>query len=179
MLELALTLPILLFVMALMINYGAMAVWKVREHSAARLAAWETRWPRTGSTDPQPSYWPAPATMAASDQGNVSGMDDSRVDLPIARGPLKGATVNEKLLDATRGLRMGEAEYKRQLALLRKLGDYTIVAKDWLVDDKWQYQRMGLGYTIERRIPVIYTLAKAPASQVNAYVQSVMAIARA
>ena len=42
-------LPMLLFVLALMINYGAMSVWKVREHTAARLAVWETRWPRTGA----------------------------------------------------------------------------------------------------------------------------------
>ena len=179
MVELALTLPILLFLMALIINYGTMAAWKVREHSVARLAAWETRWPRSGATDQRPAYWPAAATMGASDQGNVSGMDDSRVDLPVARGPLSGATVNANLFDPTRGLRMGEAEYTRQLALLRKLGDYTIDAKDWLVDDKWQYQRMGLPDTWERRIPVIYTLAKAPASLVNAYVQSVMAIASA
>ncbi len=179
MLELALTLPILLFVMALMINYGTMCVWKVREHSVARLAVWETRWPRSGATDPQPSYWPAAATMGASDQGSVSGMDDRRVDLPVARGPMQGATVDANLLDPTRGLRMGEADYTRQLTLLRKLGAYTIDAKDWLVDNKWQYQRMGLPDTWERRIPVIYTLAKAPASQVNAYVQSVMAIASA
>jgi hypothetical protein len=179
MLELALTLPILLFVMALMINYGTMCVWKVREHSVARLAAWETRWPRTGATDPQPSYWPAAATMGASDQGNVSGMDDRRVDLPVARGPLKGATVDANLLDPTRGLHMGEADYTRHLALLRKLGDYTIDAKDWLIDDKWQYQRTNLPDNWERRIPVIYSLAKAPASLVNAYVQSVLAIAQA
>jgi hypothetical protein len=179
MLELALTLPILLFVMALMINYGTMCVWKVREHSVARLAVWETRWPRTGATDQRPTYWPAPATADVSDQGNVSGMDDRRVDLPVARGPMKGATVDANLLDPTRGLRMGDANYTRQLTLLRKLGAYTIDAKDWLIDDKWQYQRMGLPDTVERRIPVIYTLAKAPASLVNSYVQSVVAVARA
>ena len=47
MLELILALPILLFIMALIINYGTVAAWKVREHSVARLAVWETRWPRT------------------------------------------------------------------------------------------------------------------------------------
>jgi hypothetical protein len=179
MLELALTLPILLFVMALMINYGSMCVWKVREHSAARLAAWETRWPRTGATDPRPSYWPASATMSASNQGTVPGMDDARVDQPVARGPLPQATVNANLLDPTRGLRQGEAEYTRQYPLLHKLGAYTITARDWLIDDKWQYQRMNLSDNWQRRIPVIYSLAKAPASLVNAYVHSVLAIVRA
>jgi hypothetical protein len=182
MLELTLTLPILLFVMALMVNFGTMCVWKVREHSVARLAVWETRWPRTGATDERPNYWPASATMNASDSGNVSGMDDARVEQPVARGPLPGATVDENLLDPTRGLRLGEAEYTRQYAMLSKItkaGTYTIDSKDWLVDDKWQYQRMGLSDTYQRRIPVIYTLAKASSSLVNSYVQSVIAIVRA
>ena len=108
MLELTLALPILLFIMALIYNYGIVAAWKAREHSVARLAVWETRWPRTGSSDPRPSYWwPAAATMESSDQGTVPGMDDPRIDLPVARGPLSGATVNSDLLDPTRGLREG------------------------------------------------------------------------
>ena len=40
MLELALSLPILLFVMALIVNYGTLAAWKVRDLSVARLAVW-------------------------------------------------------------------------------------------------------------------------------------------
>ena len=43
-LELVLALPILLFVMALIVCYGTISAWKVREHSVARLAAWETGW---------------------------------------------------------------------------------------------------------------------------------------
>ncbi len=125
MLELTLALPILLFIMALIINYGTIAAWKVREHSVARLAVWETRWPRSGSTDPRPSYWPATATMESSDQGTVAGMDDSRVDLPVARGPLPGATVNSDLLDPTRGLREGSASLTRKYPLLGKMGSYT------------------------------------------------------
>ncbi len=49
MLELVLALPILLFIMALIYNYGVVAAWKVRENSVARLAVWQTRWPRTRS----------------------------------------------------------------------------------------------------------------------------------
>ncbi len=179
MLELALALPILLFIMALIINYGAVAAWKVREHSAARRAVWQTRWPRTGASDPRPGYWPTAATMAASDRGNVPGMDDSRVDQPVARGPIPRAIVDANLLDPTRGLRVGSGDYTRQYPLLRKLGKYTITAENWLVDDKWQWQRMPLSDNWQRRVPVLYALAKAPASLVNSYVQSVLAIARA
>jgi hypothetical protein len=179
MLELVLALPILLFIMALIFNYGIVAKWKVDENSVARLAVWETRWPRSGSTNPRPSYWPATASMEASDQGTVAGMDDGRVDLPVARGPLPGANVNSQVLDETSGLREGSAEMTQRFPLLAKLGSYTILAQTWLIDDKWQYQRMGLGDNGERRIPVLYGLAKAPPSLVSAYVQSVLAITQA
>jgi len=179
MLELTLALPILLFIMALIINYGTIAAWKVRENSVARLAVWEARWPRSGLTDPRPRYWPATASMESSDQGTVTGMDDRRVDLPVARGPLPAATVNSDLLDPTRGLREGSAELTRRYPLLGKMGTYTIKAQTWLIDDKWQYQRMGMGSNWQRRVPVLYALAKAPASLVNAYVQSVLAISQA
>ncbi len=179
MLELVLALPILLFIMALIVNYGTIAAWKVRENSVARLAVWETRWPRSGSTDPVPSYWQPPATMESSDQGTVPGMDDSRVDLPVARGPLPQATVDSNLLDPTRGLREGSAELTRKYALLGTMGSYTIGAQTWLIDDKWQYQRMGMAGNWQLRVPVLYSLAEAPASLVNSYIQSVLAIAQA
>jgi hypothetical protein len=177
MLELTLALPILLFIMALIINYGAIAAWKVRENGVARLAVWETRWPRSGAA--RPSYWPATASMGSSDQGNVAGMDDNRVDLPVARGPLPAATVNSELLDETRGLREGSASLTRPYPLLGKMGAYTINAQTWLVDDKWQYQRMGMFSNEQRRIPVLYALAQASSSLVNSYVQSVLAISQA
>ena len=179
MLELTLTLPILLFIMALIIDYGTIAVWKVREHSVARLAVWETRWPRSGSTDPRPSYWPATASMGSSDQGTVPGMDDSRVDLPLVRGPLPAATVKSNLLDPTSGLREGSAGLTRKYPLLGKMGAYTITAQTWMIDDKWQYQRTRLVDNWQRRIPVLYALAEAPASLVSSYVQSVLAIYQA
>jgi len=145
----------------------------------ARLAVWEARWPRSGATDPRPSYWPETASMGSSDQGTVAGTDDSRVDLPVARGPLPRANVNSELLDPTRGLREGSASLTRKYPLLCKMGSYTITAQTWLIDDKWQYQRTGLGDNWQRRIPVLYALAEAPASLVNSYVQSVLAIIRA
>jgi len=179
MLELTMALPILLFIMALIINYGTIAAWKVRENSVARLAVWETRWPRSGSTDPRPSYWPATASMESSDEGTVAGMDDSRVDLPVARGPMPQATVDSNLLDPTRGLREGSAGLTRKYPLLGTMGTYAITAQTWLIDDKWQYQRMGMSSNWQLRVPVLYALAEAPASLVNSYVQSVLAIAEA
>ncbi len=183
-LELILALPILLFMMALIYDYGTIVAWRVREHSVARLAAWESRWPRnlppesgfnaTPTVSP-PSYWPATASMAYSDQGNVAEMNDGRVDLPVVRGPLPPLTVNSELLDPTIGLREGSAGLSRKYALLGTMGDYSIQAQTWLIDDKWQYQRMGMWHNVQRRIPILYGLSLTPISVANAHGQSASA----
>ncbi len=180
MLELTLALPMLLMVMALIINAGTQYAWKVRSQSIARLQVWETRWPRSGGNNPTPEYWTAKnAAASVSGATNISALDDSRVDLPVARGPLPAATVNSDLLDPSRGLREGASSLTRDFPLLAKMGPYKIDTDTFLLDDKWQYPRMGMGSNWQRRIPVIYSLAKAPASMVRAYVQSVLAIANA
>jgi hypothetical protein len=51
-LELTLTLPILVLMMALMINFGVVGVWKVRTQANARYAAWRTITARTGEDNP-------------------------------------------------------------------------------------------------------------------------------
>lgn len=175
-LEMVLSLPILLFIMALMINFGTAACWKIRALSVARHAVWGSRWPRTGFNNPRPKYWPDTAHSAAHEAGEVPELDDPRVDLPVARGPLPAATVKEDMLDPTRGLRRGSADITREFPLLAKMGEYEMDARTHLLDDKWQYQRMGLPRNVHRRIPVIYALAKAPAGVANAYVQAAMAI---
>jgi hypothetical protein len=180
MLELVLVLPLLLFIMALIVGYGAASAWKVRENGIARLAVWETRWPRTGETNPVPQYWQVPsATMEPSDLGNNAELDNQQVDQPIARGPLPPATVNSELLDPTRGMRQGSAGLTHSFPLAKTLGSFQISASTAMVDDKWQYQRMGMYANSERRLPIIYTLPEAPASLEVAYVQSVLAISQA
>jgi hypothetical protein len=179
MLEFVMVLPLLLFIMALIVGFGAASAWKVRENGIARLAVWETRWPRSGTTNPRPNYWPASATMESSDQGSVAALDNSEVDLPVARGPLPPATVNSELLDPTTGWREGDAELTHKFPMGRSLRTFTIAANTWLIDNKWQYQRMGMSSNWERRIPVIYILPEASASLVSSYVQSVMAIIQA
>ena len=62
---------------------------------------------------------------------------------PAARCPRRPSIPN--LLDPTRGLREGSASLTRKYPLLGKMGSYTITAQTWLIDDKWQYQRMGMG----------------------------------
>ena len=175
-----LALPILLFVMALMINFGTAAAWKVRSLSIARHAVWGDRWPRTGTTNPRPDYWPQSAGVSFGDAGNVPILDDPRVDHLVARGPeLPGGTdVDRELLDPSRGLREGTARISREFPLLAKLGEYDLNARTVLLDNKWQYQRTGLWNNRQRRTPVIYMLARAPAYLVSEYLAAVRAILR-
>ena len=176
-LEMVLCLPVLLFIMALMVNFGTVACWKVRSLSIAREAVWSTRWPRSGNSNPRPAYWPQGAGISAVADGNVAALDDPRVDLPVARGPLPlGTMVNEELLDPTRGLRRGSADITRGFPMLGGLGDYELEAKTSPLDDKWQFRRMGMSSTWQRRIPIIYVLAKAPSNLATAYVQAVSAV---
>ena len=178
-LEFVLALPILLFIMALMVNFGTVACWKVRALNVARHALWSTRWPRWGATDPRPDFWPQTAGVAAGGAGHAPMIDDPRVNQPVARGPLTGAEVNVDLLDPTRGLREGSSNLTRGFAMLRTMGTYHLNANTVMLDDRWQYPQMGLGANRQRRVPVIYALQKAPAGLVNAYVQAAVAILRA
>jgi len=179
-LEMVLVLPFLLFIMALMINIGTIASWKVRTLSMARHAVWSTRWPRTGGSDPRPKYWPRSASNSSAGAGDIQELDDPRVDQPVARGPdLYGTKVDEELLDPTRGLRRGSAHLKRDYPLLAKMGAYDLNAKTHLLDNCWQYQRTGLSHNRQRRIPVIYELAKAPPGLANAYVSAVVTLLNA
>jgi len=179
-LEMVLALPILLFIMALIVNFGTVATWKVRGQSMARQAVWATRWPRSGGSDPRPDYWPDNAGVRAGGAGNLPELDDPRVDLPVARGPMILDTpVNRDLLDPTRGLRQGSADLTRRYPMLGKLGRYRFETKTFILDDKWQYRRMGLSWNKQRRIPVIYALRKAPAGMVQAYINAVTALVNA
>jgi len=179
-LEMVFSLPILLFVMALMVNYGTVASWKIRGLSASRHVLWGSRWPRNGNTNPRPDYWPATASLECCAAGDIPELDDPRVDHPVVRGPVPGGTVvNDELLDFSRGLRQGIARIERRFPMLGRMGEYELTATTTLLDDKWQFQRMGLWSTRVRRIPVIYALAKAPPALVSAYVAAVQAIVNA
>jgi len=179
-LEFVLCLPILLMLMALMINFGTVASWKVRSLGMSRDALWSTRWPRNGGTNPRPDFWPAGAGAGTVNEDDVEELDDTRARHPVVRGPLPmGTQVNEHLLDPGRGMRQGTATITRGYPMLGSLGEYELNANTYLLDDKWQHRRMGLASTHERRIPVIYELAKAPPAVSEAYTQAVMNVINA
>ena len=167
-LEMVLSLPILLFVMALMINFDTLASWKVRALSVARNAVWSTRYPRNGAAMPRPDYWPQTASVGTGNLEAIAALDDPRVDLPVARGPLPGVTV-QQVLDPTPVFRQGTADIERAYPLLAKLGPYNQHAETEFLGNTWQYGEMGLGSNLQQRIPVIYVLPQADPSLVQAY----------
>ena len=111
---------------------------------------------------------------------NAPAVDDPRVEQPVARGPvIMGVQVNTEVLDPTRGLREGSATLTRGFPLLPKIGPYNLNAKTCMVDDRWQYPQMGMGGNGDRRILVLYTLPKAPASLSIAYRNAIVAVLNA
>ncbi|NLE40096.1 MAG: hypothetical protein GX621_18930 [Pirellulaceae bacterium] len=171
-----LCLPILLFVMALMVNFGTMASWRVRELGAARHAVWASRHPRSGAVRP-PSWWPTDATMEAGGAGRMAELDDPRVNHPVVRGPLPmGTRVDPDRLDPTGGYRQGSAAITRDFPLLAALGPYRMEANVRLLDREWQHREMGLWSTRDRRMPVIYELPQADQGFVDAYQRAAIAV---
>ncbi len=181
-LELALALPLLLMIMALMINFGTAAAWKVRAQVVARHAVWASRWPRTmndlprptvsvdlDQTPPQPIRWPG--GMGTGGGPWIASLNDPRLEHPVVRGPLPPTMIDPdmySLMTMANGGRTGHADIRRDYPLLQQaLGDYHLVARCPLLDNDWRYQRMPwdteawywTGWHNEhRRIPVIYDL---------------------
>jgi hypothetical protein len=169
-LEMVLCTPLLLSVMALMLNFGTVAAWKVRALTVARNALWATRWPRGMSDLPPAQDWPRSANSGAGGDSAITELDDGRLDLPVVRGPLPyGAAIDPDMYDLmtlSHGARRGSASLQREFPLLAALGPYRLSAACSLLDNDWRYQRMpweghwywGGGHNETRRIPVIYDL---------------------
>jgi len=178
-LEMVLCLPILMMVMALIINFGTVASWKVREWSVARHEAWSGRHPRSGAT--RPDYWPSQGgTMGAGRMTPLAWPDASALDQPVVRGPLPlGTVVHESVLDTSLGGRRGTASLVRDYPLLARLGPYRMNAAEEILEREWQHREMGLWSTFERRIPVLYQLAVVDPEFIEACVAVAVSIAYA
>ena len=184
-LELVLALPLLLFIMALMANFGTYACWKIRGLSAARAAVWGNRWPRSTAGNPQLAYWLPPPPRRP-----VRPICPPRWTIRawtrlLVRGPVPNAQVNSTLLDPDRGFMQSTAGLTRNWPMMSKWPAYHLQAATCLVDDDWQYNsptmnnpisNVQLTRNLQPRIPILYTLPEAPASLSNAYIQAIVAI---
>jgi len=176
-LELVIALPLLLFLMALIINFGTASSWRIRELATARQTVWASRYPRSLQAVPRPAFWPANAQLGVNGDPDAAALQDPRVDMPVMRGPFVGDfAVNRDLFDPGRHFRSGRAALTRDFPLLASLGPYRMDTETELMDNRWEFSRTGASHNGDHRIPAVYTLPTAPAGYSAAYVQAARAI---
>jgi hypothetical protein len=176
-LEFVMCLPVLLFVLALMVDTGSKSCWKLRGMVAARDAAWRTRFERSSGPLGNPVAWPPPATMGVSPSGPNGRLESAPLNHPVVRGPTLGTfLVKSELLDQTRGGWVGQSQRTWTPPLLPKLGAAALNQQHPLIDNKWQYSQMGIPSTFWRRIPFIYILPQTDPELKAAYLAAVDAV---
>lgn len=177
-LELVLWLPVLLFLVALIINYGSMATWRVRGEIVARDAAFRARFGRSGSDEGHLlGEWPTSAVMMTTVDPPITQIDDPFLQHPVARGPLPNGFVVRPVLDPDRiGAYRGVAEIERRFPLMPRLGGYQSGAiSGSLLDRKWTNWEMGIA-NVQRRIPVLYQLPRTDPGLPQAFRQAISAV---
>ncbi|HUY90519.1 MAG TPA: TadE family protein [Pirellulales bacterium] len=181
-LEFVMCLPVLLFVLALIVDAGSKSCWKLRGVVAARDAAWRSRdlqflVGRNQVPLPNHIHWPPPATMSAGGAGPNGVLEKTELNHPVVRGPTLGSfRVNGELLDQTLGAWIGRSGRTWRPPLLPKLGAEAMNQRHPLIVGTWQYWEMHLPSTFVRRIPYIYQLPQTDASLKVAYENAVREI---
>ena len=177
-LEFVLWLPVLLFVMALMVNYGTMATWRVRSEIVSRHAVWRTRWPRNGANEAAPTrpYWPADAVMTTAPDVEPIILDLPEIDHSVVRGPIPNGFVVRPILEPTRGAVKGISEVNREYPLLPRIGSFESGDVDTpLIDRKWSSAEMGIP-NMYRRTLVLYRLPRTDPSLPQAFAGAVRSV---
>jgi len=192
-LELTLSLPIMLFVMALTVIVGTSASWKVRAVANARHSVWRQLTPRTGGEDPFPRNWPAnDATLDIAEGQSPLPVDPYR-EFEVVRGqPLTGQggtrlEVRQSLFQMDDALDIGLAAIDRKYPMLGNLparpgqteaGRLQMQREHPLLDDRWQFGDMGLPSNTERRVLFLYPedLERALSAEINRYHTAALAI---
>lgn len=155
MLELVMALPILLALMALMVNFGTVACWKIRALPVARHGLWSHRQPYNGLTNPNNDYWPnPPGRPGVAGAGNLTTLtNESTVSPPpsVAGGqPLLSGmqSVNPNApLDPTRGSLQSTTTVTRTYPFLgTSLGQYSTKARDLTLNDKWEWWTAAMAW---------------------------------
>ena len=174
-LEMALALPILLFVMALIVDFGTAACLEgphVERRPGRTLAN-----ALAADADRAIRNRPIGRSRRAAttdDLGSEGNLNDSRVEQNQPVVP--GIPINSWVLDQTQGFREGKAGITKAWPFLPKLLPMHLDAKTQMLDNRWQFQQMGMWSNDQRRIPILYVLPKAPDSMAQAYVQAIVAL---
>ena len=172
-LEFVLALPLMLFVMALIINIGSLGAWKVREQANVRNASWRTMHLRTGDNNPNPPMWPVAAVLSGGtgdDLAEVANVWDTDTDLlteavrgAVVADPNSGMSirVNPKLV-MKEGVHDGRAPLERTIPMLRGIlpdnGAYRFDIRQNVLDGPWEFHNMGYIDNYDRRARLLYQI---------------------
>jgi hypothetical protein len=183
-LELVIALPVLLCLMALMINIGSVTSWKLRALGVARNSLWANRSPRpTADFGPATDFrstagFPPPASWLG-DAPTFTDLPAPKVDGPRATslGPSGNVIVNSNdpatdIMNPILGLVQGSATLTRPYPYsVLKEPTYSLNAHTELLNNTWAFSWMGIGGNLDFRIPVIYYLLPGVNQEVwaNAY----------
>ncbi|MDG1873684.1 MAG: pilus assembly protein [Mariniblastus sp.] len=187
-LEMVLVLPLLMMFMGLIVVFGYAASWKIRSEVVARDVGYKIRHPRSGGythtslvdlggssfreLHERSPEWPEARddnerleSHRQGDSGISSYRDHEVVAAPIIRGPVPQITVNNSLLDFTRGVSQGVAEINRPAPIMSEMGRVNFRTPHSFMDNEFQYMRMGWNTprgqrrgigNFSRRIPVLW-----------------------
>ena len=187
-LELTLALPMLIFLMALMIDFGVAGAWKVRTQANTRYAAWRTVNARTGEWNPTPNYWPSTAplnTNAGQDLPQTSQLWDSQKELlcPCIRGPQLTAPSAQVTVNVPGRLEMdgfvleGNAILERPVPLLKTAlpgGKFRFNLKQDVFDNQWQFYSLGIGWNTDIRADVWWDVEHSDMSSLDGDVSQLL-----
>ena len=168
-------LPVLMFTMALMVNFGTIASWKIRASTAARQSMWRARYTFNGAGDPKPENWfPQQATISLNGAPSLQSTDSvwnrPQINQPFVRGPVitepTGVGLvhvnDERLYAMADGMRSGQAQLTRVMPLIPTLGNFRFNVQHPLFDSRWQFQHMGYGWNYARRAKGWYNMEDPP-----------------
>lgn len=165
-LELTLTLPLLLMVMALMVILGAAGAWKLRTLANSRQAILRAIYPRTTDNDPHPpNWWPAATVMQYHANVPSPFPFDPYAEHRVVRGPTiadprsgNSLSVRTGTLDMTAGMHSGRASVDHDPAMWPRLGVRNAFSRETVMfaGQTWQYGNMGIPTNGTRRILYTY-----------------------
>lgn len=183
--ELTLALPMLMFVLCLMINFGVIGSWKVRAQAATRYAGWGTVAERTGQYNPPPPNWPATALWEEIDGPLLPEVDqlwnsDMALMAECIRGPQLSSPHGTPPVNVPGRLEMddqvqrGHAVLDRPLPLLRgatPTGRFRFDLTQDLFDNRWQFFTMGFPSNETIRIRVWYDIEHGDLAQLDSEIE--------
>ena len=173
-LELVLVLPLLMMVLALMINFAHQVAWKTQAQTASRQAVWRQRPGHlAGSRDRPPRNWEAPATMSVATVPPPPLFPQDPYDNysalrgPILRDPQNGSPtaqlqVDRGLLQLNDDLVQGRATIDREVVLLPRLYQIAFDVKHPLLQSEWRFSDLGYGDNHDRRTLKLYSYLPSP-----------------